>query len=331
MNKEEAQALLQRYHDGTCTPAEKERLDAWFAAMTQKPTPVYNENERDTIAHELKSSIDEQIHVKRQSIFSLRYISVAASLIVVCGITLILLKYNKLKDTLINKNAGVVYTETYAPQGHRVKIVLNDGSEVTLNGGSRLRYPQSFGPGTREVSLLEGEAFFDIHHDEKKMFIVEALGTHTYVLGTAFNIRAYKVSKEVQITVTRGKVSVKGMAILNKGKDVPVTLLPNDQVSIVKATGSIAQRHIKASDYTVWVDGKYKFNNETLGHIATVLDNAFDIHIAFAAEDLKDIRFSSEFNRNDKLEDLLFAICRANNLTYNTKNGQVTLAAKPTN
>jgi transmembrane sensor len=326
MNTEEAQKLLARYKDHQCTPAEKEKLEAWFDQLSQSGDWDWQSMDKTEFGEHLKKDIDNRINQPKKShLANLKWIAVAASVFLVSGTILFAVKN---KNWLYNKPGSVAYTELYAPPGHRVKITLKDGSTVLLNGSSRLRYPVEFDGPTREVSLLEGEGYFDIHHDDKKMFVVEALGTHTYVLGTAFNIRAYKVAREVQITVTRGKVAVKGLENLKMGSTQPFTLLPDDQVTIVKATGNMIQRHINAADYTVWVQGRYKFNNESLGNVAIVLENSFNIHVSFISEDIKNIRFSSEFEHTDKLEDLLFAICKANNLAYVIKGRDVILKQK---
>jgi len=323
MYKREAQDLLDRYQNGKCTPEEHAKLEAWYAEFSTKPMPAWLDGEKNVLGKNIKNGIDEQIRSRKLPISTWRYVSVAASVILICTITLLFM----FKATP-GKETQVIYMETYAKPGSRVKVELSDGSIIVLNSGSKLRYPRAFKGKTREVTLLEGEAFFDIQHDEQKMFVVDAQGTRTYVLGTAFNIRAYKLSKEIQITVTRGKVAVKGLSISKSDKVQPVTLLPNEQITIVKTTGNIARRHINASDYTVWIEGKYKFNNETLGNVATVLENSFRVKIRFAREDLKEVRFSSEFNSTDKLEELLFAICRANNLSYTIKSSEVIITAE---
>lgn len=325
MTNQEAKDLLDRYHKGECTPDEKIKLEAWYDKLARQGTPVWDADEMAQVRDELKYAIDARISNKKGRSSGFKLMMAAASIIFICGFGWLVIKY---KDQLRDKFDPVVYTETVVPAGTKIKLTLSDGSTVILNGSSRISYPENFNRKIREVSLLEGEAYFDIKHDASKPFIVKAMGTQINVLGTAFNVRAYQFLKNVQITVTRGKVSVSGMANVKYEKAGIITLLPNEQVTIGKINGKIIKKHINADDFTGWVQGKYRFDNETLGNVAGMLESYYKVRITFSKDDLKEIRFSSEFESTDKLEDLLFAICKANNLSYTINDQHIILSEK---
>jgi len=320
MNKKEFEKLLKRYHEGTCTEAEKTILEAWFESLNLNSGQNLSDPESEDMGIDIKSQIDERINYKRVRIFNLRFLSAAASVLIMCCLSWFIVKNRNNNRNMI---AQIAFKEIDVPKGGMKKILLSDGSTITLNGSSRLRFPETFSGSKREVSLLEGEGFFDIKHDSHKMFVVEALGTHTYVLGTAFNIHADKLTHEIQITVIRGKVSVTGLKRSDKMDTKPVILLPDEQITINKHNidGDPFPKHLNAEDFTAWVQGKYKFSNESLGNVALILEKSFNVHIRFGSNSIKKIHFSSEFEITDKLDDLLFSICRANNLSY-TINGQ---------
>ena len=325
MTDQEAKDLLDRYHKGECTPAEKIKLEAWYDMLAQQGTSPWGADERARVKDELKNAIDAQINYKKGRGSNFRLMLAAASILFICGFGWLGINY---KDQLRDKFNPVVYRETAVPAGAKVKLTLSDGSTVILNGSSRIRYPESFNRKIREVNLLEGEAYFDIKHDESKPFVVKAMGTQINVLGTAFNVRAYKFLKDVQVTVTRGKVSVTGMANVKYEKADVITLLPNEQVTIGEVNGKTIKKHINADDFTGWVQGKYRFDNETLGNVASMLESYYKVRVTFTDDEFKDIRFSSEFESTDKLEDLLFAICKANNLSYTITDQHVVLSEK---
>ena len=79
--------------------------------------------------------------------------------------------------------------QTVADKKEKQYVKLPDGSTVFLNAGSTIQVPEGFGTVTRDV-ILTGEAYFDIHHDAKKPFIVHTGNVSTTVLGTAFNVKA---------------------------------------------------------------------------------------------------------------------------------------------
>jgi len=107
-------------------------------------------------------------------------------------------------------------------------LQLPDGSTVLLNGDSKLNYDKDFGVTNREVTL-SGEAYFDVRHD-RLPFIVHTGKVRTTVLGTAFNIRAYKDQHDIKVTVTRGKVRVE------TDRQVLGTIAPNEQIAFNTTT-----------------------------------------------------------------------------------------------
>lgn len=325
MTNEEAKDLLERYHKGECTPDEKNRLEAWYDMLAQQGGPGWKAGEKQQVRDELKHAIDVQIVNKKTRGINSGFLWAAASVMFICGLGWLIIKY---KDQLRDKLDPVVYMETVVPPGEKIKLTLSDGSTVMLNGSSKIRYPENFNRKVREVTLLEGEAFFDIKHDESKPFVVKARETQINVLGTAFNVRAYKFLNDIQITVSRGKVSVSGIGNVINEKGGPITLLPDEQVTIGKINRKVIKKHIKSDEVTGWVQGKYRFDNETLANVAGMLESYYKVDFTFASEDLKDIRFSSEFESTDKLEDLLFAICKANNLSYTINDRHIILSKK---
>src|ERR1019366_6846207 len=94
-----------------------------------------------------------------------------------------------------------------SPSRVKSKIVLSDGSVVTLNSETTLRYPAEFNGQTREV-YLDGEAFFDVAKDHKHPFIVHAGKMNVRVLGTAFNIKSYANDATSETTLIRGAIEV---------------------------------------------------------------------------------------------------------------------------
>jgi len=322
MTNEEAKYLLDRYLIGECTPNEEAKLNAWYESLAQQNEFKWKDGEKDLINHKLKQAIDASILIKRGRVINLKSLLVAASIAAVCLVGFLLGR----NQTLFKLPARqIVYKETTVPAGQKMKLTLSDGSSVILNGCSKIRYPDSFDQKIREVTLLEGEAFFDIKHDNTKPFIVKARDTKITVLGTAFNVRAYKFLKSVQVTVTRGKVSVNDEKNYGSNNGVPVVLTPDEQVTIATATGTTPiKKHIRSGDVIGWVQGRYLFDNETLVNVGKMLESYFKVQVTFSNEELKNIRFTSEFENTDKLEDILFAICKANNISY-TINGQIIL------
>ena len=92
------------------------------------------------------------------------------------------------------------------------QIALSDGSQVWLNVGSQLSYPENFAGNHRPVRLT-GEAFFEVSKDPKRPFEIETSQTKTTVLGTAFNVRALPGEAQTEVAVREGKVRVEATTV----------------------------------------------------------------------------------------------------------------------
>jgi transmembrane sensor len=191
---------------------------------------------------------------------------------------------------------------------HNSFLRLPDGSTVVLNAGSVLHYPKSFeGSGSRTVKL-EGEAFFDIHHDSKHPFIVVSGNVVTTVLGTAFNVKAFPKDKEVTITVARGRVEV------SYDKKSMAVLLHDQQVTI---KNGVAKKDIQvnARAVTAWIESEIVFDDTTLKEAIEELENRFGVDINLIDEHAYECRFTGTFLRGENIEQILLVICEFNNVT----------------
>jgi len=200
------------------------------------------------------------------------------------------------------------------------KIKLSDGSRVWLNASSKLKYPQQFEEGIRELFLEEGEAYFDVERDQNRPFVVHAAGTETKVLGTEFNIRSYSYLPSVQVTVSKGKVSV---ATEEKQDPDSVLLLPNQRASFSKANGITFQDHVNSGNAVAWKQGRMIFDDELLRDVAAELEQKYDVRIEIDMNKTEHIRLSAEFDASDSLTNVLDALSLANNLSYDIKDGTV--------
>lgn len=103
--------------------------------------------------------------------------------------------------------AEAVYNELIVPVGGEYRLVLADGSVVYMNSASRLKYPVRFTGGERLVEL-EGEAYFEVTKNEAHPFVVRTKRLDVTVLGTGFNVMAYRKDARTEVTLVNGKVDV---------------------------------------------------------------------------------------------------------------------------
>jgi transmembrane sensor len=203
-------------------------------------------------------------------------------------------------------------TTIAVPDHQKKQITLADGSKVWLNAGSELRYPKTFNGKSREI-YLSGEAYFDIQHDDSKPFLIHTGKVLTTVLGTAFNIKEDKNTHTIEVTVTRGKVSV-----ADEGKLLGI-LTPNRQLSINLLNRIPTEKIVDAKAVIAWQDADILFDDITFADAAIQLQQHFHVKIAFSNARLKNCRFSGSTLDGDNLEKILKVICAFNHATWQTK------------
>jgi transmembrane sensor len=126
---------------------------------------------------------------------------------------------------------------------------LPDSSLIWLNKNSRVSYPEKFGASERIVHL-EGEAFFKVRSDSSKPFRIYADSSMTTVLGTSFNVKAYKNDTLVEVTVATGKVNLS--IIKDTVKEHLISLKPHEKGVFNKKDLSVNKEENKDLNYAEW-------------------------------------------------------------------------------
>lgn len=268
---------------------------------------------KNIVLRRLLNTIDESQGRKApftRTILFRRIITAAASVAVVMGLLWLGFSYKNNQPHLADPQVNMVVVKT--KQNDVRKIRLSDGSVVWLNSNSTLHYPEKFSAAKRQVELIEGEAYFDIHHDTQKPFQVKAGNTLTNVLGTAFNISSYSWLKEISVTVRRGKVAVNNEV-----------LLPDQQLLYTKASGKVEQKRVHAADVVSWMEYKLSFNDEDFKTIAAKIEDKFKVKINFENKAIQDMRFTSRFGATDNLDDILGALTLTSGLNYQVKGNNI--------
>jgi transmembrane sensor len=303
------------FHKKRNTEADEARIKKMVADFKQDPKS-WNEDTmglqsevRTQVLNRLLDSISIIQHSSKNN--NKRNWAIAASITIMLGAGLIGFQYRgALLDVIDPATLIVVKTS-----GNEIKkITLGDGSVVWLNGASTLRYPDRFSYNKREITLVEGEAYFDVHHDEGKPFQVMAGKTLTNVLGTSFNISSYNDVKSISVTVSRGKVAVNNEI-----------LLPNQQLIYTKSSGKLEHKILQAAEVSSWMQGKLSFQDEDFKTIATKLENKFNVNISFSNKEMEDFHLTASFESSDSLNDVLDALTLTKGLKYTIKNKNISI------
>lgn len=188
-------------------------------------------------------------------------------------------------------DAPVEMLELVVPCGCQYQISLPDGSMVSLNSGSTLRFPNRF-TSARDV-YLRGEAYFEVKKDGRPFKVTCPAGA-VNVLGTTFNVRAYSGDK-ASVSLYTGKVRYE-----NNGRKVE--LLPGEQ--IVKSGDQISVKEIYNKQSAAWKDGFIYFTDDSLCDIMDDIARIYDVKVVFQ-KDVRDVRFTGECKRAESVEDFM--------------------------
>ncbi|MBX3485602.1 FecR domain-containing protein [Phenylobacterium sp.] len=158
-------------------------------------------------------------------------------------------------------------TATYATgKGQHRQVKLTDGSTVDLNAETRLSVKISL--FRRQVALSDGEAIFDVAHDTRRPFTVQADGRMVRVVGTQFDVR--NRSGDVTVTVARGKVEVRPSAASDQA-----FMLTRGQRLQVGRTGRAQLAAVDPSETFSWRAGRLVYRNQPLSEVVADLNRQF--------------------------------------------------------
>ncbi len=197
-----------------------------------------------------------------------------------------------------------------APPGSRITATLPDGSEVTLNAESSLKYDTLKWQEKREA-ILAGEAFFKVE-PAGTPFLVKSDFSTTEVLGTTFNIKAR--GQMVEVACVTGKVSVKSN---QKDRD-PVILNPGFASMVLENRKPSAPYQFDIDQITGWTKGEIYFRGAPLIQVFEEIARQFNVEIEVQA-DIPDLTFTGRFTDSD-LKRAIEAVCLSSGLKYQVKN-----------
>jgi transmembrane sensor len=221
-------------------------------------------------------------------------IAAAASIAIL--ITAAYLLRNELSNTVIETSYG-----------ERISFQLPDGSNVTLNSGSKLTYNSSVWKNKRQTEL-EGEAYFEVIKGSSFNVITE--NAETRVLGTSFNV--FSRNNELKVICYTGSVEVHtaagDYAVLTKG----------DYLHGLK--DKITELKHDAPAVNSWVNGEFYFHNEALVNVFAEMERQFNVRIEYSGNKMRS--YSGYFN-DSSISSALDLVCIPMGLNYKISNNRI--------
>ena len=226
------------------------------------------------------------------------------------------LKVNKL-SVAVNQTTNLikdipVFNQLRVPYGKRAFLKLSDGTSLWVNTGTTVIYPTKFAKDKREI-YVEGEVFAEVFHDSKHPFIIKTEKLDVQVLGTIFNISAYKEDKQTNVVLVSGLVNV-------KPKNGKATIIKPNQL-FAYTDQACTLRNVEVENYTSWHDGNYTFHNEPIENILIRLSRYYNVTMKLPSNP-SGISCSGKLELKDDLTQLLNGLSEITSMNFAVKDNE---------
>lgn len=203
--------------------------------------------------------------------------------------------------------APAVWQECYVPATQTREVTLPDGTQLVLNAGSRVTWPDRFSGETREI-FLDGEVVAQVAKDAAHPFIIHSGEADIRVHGTTFDLKAYRDATILEVMLKEGSVS---LDIPSDNGKREVRLSPGDLAQYDRKAGEVTVGKISPDGYPGFnEDSSFSFINIPLLDIAADLERTFGKRIVVADDAIVNQRFLALFSNGEGLDEILQLLCR---------------------
>jgi len=346
MDNNDIKLLLVRYITGEVGEEEIKKVKHWISLHPKNELYFIELYEVwQNMLYLKPETIDEEkafaLFLKKVSppngrITQTRWLKVAAMILVFIAATVLFFTRSRTGPS-VNRQVA-------AQNGHTQKLLLADGTVVWLNSGSKLYYDAGFNKSNRTVHL-EGEALFDVGHDNKLIpFIVKTKSYTIRDIGTRFNLKAYPDDPFFETTVIKGEVAVEDNLQAGAGNNNRIYVKPRQVLKIYyhHENGTKSPAAVPIPDtynevqimqvdssqmavYDGWKDGVLVFDGNTLGEISRVLERRYNVQIVLNDDQLQNIKYSGSFKNVPDINSVLQIIKQNTPVNYVIEGHKVTI------
>ena len=306
--------ILYKFFEGKASPKEQRLIGQWLDESEKHKEVLVRERmvfDAMSVSGGITDRQSVQSRKKRTRVVFMELLRVAAVILVmflVGGYIYV----RKMEEIRLANNIVTV------PVGQRVNLQLPDGTSVWLNASSEIIYPAYFSGSTREIHL-NGEAYFEVEHNASKPFIVHTETFDIKVLGTKFNVEAYKGMEGFTTALMEGSVEVTD----RKNKDKSVRLYPAQKVAF--RNGELCKSPIDNYDVYRWREGLICFKETRFADLMRQLEKNYGVRILINNEAVKEKVFSDKFRTTDGIDNALRLLQKEGHYTFEWDENKTTV------
>jgi len=332
MRPKKFQQILKKYNRGEAAPEERDLINSWYQKMgdqssVDNPDPALEE--RYWLLIKSKLSSDKQ--KKQRFLYAGGWLRLGAAASVVLAFTFLIWRVNssgKSEAKVFNAETSEGW-KIFSNSGASAKLaVLPDGSRVTLDPNSKLKYSLFFNKNEREV-YLEGRAFFEVTRNENIPFKVHAGEILTQVIGTQFTVSDMPGNQKVIVSVKSGKVSVFKKSLRAGSLASQKTILtPNHEVVFEKATGIVIQKVVDEPELLVPEESAAPqfYDEAPVVEILEMMETKYGIEIDFDRELLSNCLITTAIGGGNYYKRLAI-ICEAIGASYRMEGSRIVVTS----
>ena len=202
------------------------------------------------------------------------------------------------------------------------KVVLPDGTEISMGSQTNFRYDPQYGKDKRVV-YLEGEAYFEVTKNRHKPFTVQSDAMRVRVLGTTFNFKSDKNCRVAEATLIEGEIEVKG----NK-EEGQIILAPGQRAELNKKSGRLTVKQVDAKLDAVWHDNLIPFQKADIFTITKALERFYDVKIILSPDIRADKTYSGVLRRKSTIDSVLTSLQNSIPIDYKIVGSNIFISPK---
>jgi transmembrane sensor len=318
MNTQDEDMLIIKFLAGEASEADVTKLTAWRNSHPSheeqflQSQSIWNRSNRTEDEIDIDAAWNQvESKLQNQGAHSNRFVffRIAAVFLLVC--TTGWFAFKALYNPTIT-----IYTAT----NEHKEVSLPDGSTVWLNENSTFSFPKSFKGKNRQVAL-SGEAFFEVTKNPEQPFTIQSEQAITEVLGTSFNLKVLKGTKEALLNVITGKVR-----FTSTDNTSEVTIVAGEKAEISE-TGNANKVGLVVENELAWKSGKLVFNDSSLEEVFNTLERYFKIKITVENPDILTCHFTGTYT-NPKADEIFESLSKALKLNYSRNGKKVNIKGK---
>lgn len=218
----------------------------------------------------------------------------------------------------------ISYNFLTIPRGKQFKIRLSDNTTIWLNSATKIKYPVTFkNDEPRLVEVLYGEAFFEVSPSSENNgmnFFVTTRTQTIEVLGTEFNVKAYKEDSLIATTLAKGEIVLSNQINTQKNK-----LEPGFQSIFDPENVDWRVREVNVANEISWKKGVFTFKSKELKDIMFTVSRWYDTEVIFSDKSLENIKFNGVIRRTQSLKNILNILQETGKVRYKIVNKKITI------